>query len=348
MSRPLPSAELAEAISLAGDWSPLRGARLFITGGTGFFGKWLLETLGAANQALELGVVATVLSRDPQRFLDAMPHLAQAPWLRLQQGDVLNFTFPTGAFSHILHGAASSDARDYQQEPAAMRRILVDGTQRALDFTARQPAPRLLLISSGAVYGPQTPGLTHFPEDYPLPPDTDDPAQAYAQGKREAERLAMAAAATHSFPCPIARCFAFAGPHLPLDQHFAFGNFIRNALAGGPIRVAGDGTSRRSYLYASEVAAWLWAMMLRGNSGPYHVGSEADVSIRELAETIAAAVGAAVEIAEAPQDAAPISRYVPVVRRIPVELGLSQTVSLRESIARTLNWNHDHCTPGEA
>ena len=341
MSRPLPQGQLAEAVSLAGDWSSLQGARLFITGGTGFFGKWLMETLGAANQALELGVSATVLSRNPQRFQDAVPHLTQAPWLRLQQGDISDFTFPCGDFSHILHGAASSDARDYRQEPAAMRRAMVDGTQRLLDFTARQPAPRLLLISSGAVYGPQPPEISHFPEDSPLPPDTDDPAQAYAQGKRESERLAMAAAATHSFPCPIARCFAFAGPHLPLDQHFAFGNFIRDAMTGGPIRVAGDGTARRSYLYASELSAWLWALMLRGNSGPYHVGSEADVSIRVLAETIAAAVGTAVEIAQAPQDGTPVSRYIPAVRRIPVELGLSQTVSLRESIARTLDWNHD-------
>ena len=215
MSRPLPQGQLAEAVSLAGDWSSLQGARLFITGGTGFFGKWLMETLGAANQALELGVSATVLSRNPQRFQDAVPHLTQAPWLRLQQGDISDFTFPSGDFSHILHGAASSDARDYRQEPAAMRRAMVDGTQRLLDFTARQPAPRLLLISSGAVYGPQPPEISHFPEDSPLPPDTDDPAQAYAQGKRESERLAMAAAATHSFPCPIARCFAFAGPTCP-------------------------------------------------------------------------------------------------------------------------------------
>ena len=342
MSRPLPRAELAEAVSLAGDWSPLQGAHLFISGGTGFFGKWLLETLGAAEQALNLGVEATVLSRNPQRFLDTMPHLAQVPWLHFQQGDVTDFTFPAGTYTHILHGAASSDARDYRQDPTAMRRALVGGTQRVLDFAARQPAPRLLLISSGAVYGPQPATLTHIPEDYPLPPDTDDPSQAYAQGKRESERLAMAAAATHGFPCPIARCFAFAGPHLPLDQHFAFGNFIRDALAGGPIRVAGDGTARRSYLYASELAAWLWTLMVRGSSGPYHVGSAADLSILELAEAIAATIGAEVEVSQPPQAGGSPSPYVPAVKRMAVELGVSQTVSLTSSISRTRSWYPDH------
>lgn len=342
MSRPLPRAELAEAVSLAGDWSPLQGAHLFISGGTGFFGKWLLETLGAAEQALNLGVEATVLSRNPQRFLDTMPHLAQVPWLHFQQGDVTDFTFPAGTYTHILHGAASSDARDYRQDPTAMRRALVGGTQRVLDFAARQPAPRLLLISSGAVYGPQPATLTHIPEDFRLPPDTDEPSQAYAQGKRESERLAMAAAATHGFPCPIARCFAFAGPHLPLDQHFAFGNFIRDALAGGPIRVAGDGTARRSYLYASELAAWLWALMLRGNSGPYHVGSEADLSIRELAEAVGRARGLEVAVAQTVNGESAEARYVPAVTRIPTTLALSQSVDLKESITRTLRWNENN------
>jgi len=341
MSHPLPSAELAEAVSLTGDWSSLRGARIFITGGTGFFGKWLLETLGAANQALELGVVATVLSRNPQRFLDAMPHLAQAPWLHCQQGDVADFSFPIGPFSHILHGAASSDARDYRSDPAAMRQTMVEGTRRVLHFATRQPQPRFLLISSGAVYGPQPAGLTHIPEDHPLAPDTDDPAQAYAQGKRESERLATAAAADRGFPCPIARCFAFAGPHLPLDQHFAFGNFIRDALAGGPIRVAGDGTARRSYLYASELAAWLWALMIRGSSGPYHVGSEADVSIRELASAIGEASNSRLHMTHGPRPDLPTSRYVPALHRIHQEINLEPTVNLMATISRTLAWHRE-------
>jgi dTDP-glucose 4,6-dehydratase len=339
MPKPLPQAELAEAVDRVGDWSGLRGARLFITGGTGFFGKWLLEVLDAAERTLHLGVDAIVLSRDPARFLQAMPHLQDAPWLTFQQGDITTFQAPAGPFSHLIHGAGSSDARDYARDPAAMRHTLVEGTRHVLEALAGQSALRVLYLSSGAVYGPQPGQVTHIQEAFPLPPDTEDPAQAYAQGKREAERLIARACEAAGFPCPIARCFAFAGPHLPLDQHFAFGNFIRDALAGGPIRVKGDGTPLRSYLYASELAAWLWALLLRGESLTYHVGSDQAVSIRDLAEAIARAAGATVEIARPPEPGASPLRYVPAVTHIPGHLGLRQTIALDDAIARTLRWH---------
>ncbi|MDE3032998.1 MAG: NAD(P)-dependent oxidoreductase [Acidobacteriota bacterium] len=339
MPHPLPQVELAEAVDLVGDWSGLRGARLFITGGTGFFGTWLLEVLGAAERTFHLGVEAVVLSRDPARFLRATPHLQNAPWLGFHTGDIATFQPPEGAFSHVIHGAGSSDARDWAREPLALRQTLSAGAQHLMEMLAGQTALRVLYLSSGAVYGPQPAEVTHVPEDFPLPPDTDDPAQAYAQGKREAERILAGACAAAGFPSPIARCFAFAGPHLPLDQHFAFGNFIRDALAGGPVHISGDGTPQRSYLYASELAAWLWALLLRGESLTYHVGSDQALSILELASAIARAAGVPVTLARPPEPGAPPSRYVPAVARIPERLGLRPTVGLDETIARTLRWH---------
>lgn len=339
MSRPLPEAELLEAVNLVPDWSPLRGARIFITGGTGFFGKWLLEVLGTANKEMDLKARVVVLSRNPDRFLREMPHLAQAPWLSFQEGDASDFTFPEGAFTHIIHGAGSSDARDYTTNPSAMRRTLVEGTNRAMAFATQQADPRVLFLSSGAVYGPQPPELTHLPDDHPLPLDTDEPAHLYAQCKREAERIVSEAATIQRIPCPIARCFAFAGPHLPLDQHFAFGNFIRDALAGSPIHIAGDGTARRSYLYASELAAWLWTLAISGRSTTYNVGSDADLNIRELAEAVASASGTEIHRATVPRHEGPPTQYVPSVRRMHLEFGLSPTVNLNTAIARTLHWH---------
>jgi dTDP-glucose 4,6-dehydratase len=158
-----------------------------------------------------------------------------------------------------------------------------------------------------------------------------------AAAKRAAETVA-ALSNDGAVQTKIARCFAFIGPYLPLDDKFAAGNFIRDALAGGPIRVAGDGTPVRSYLYAADLAVWLWTILLRGRAmRPYNVGSSEAITIRALAELIrdTLAPGVRIDVAHAPVQGAPVSRYVPSVERASAELGLVPTVHLREAVART-------------
>jgi nucleoside-diphosphate-sugar epimerase len=146
---------------------------------------------------------------------------------------------------------------------------------------------------------------------------------------------------TANMECLIARCWAFCGPHLPLDTHFAIGNFIGDVLAGRPIQIKGDGTARRSYLYASDLTIWLWNMLFRGPSLlPINVGSGKDLSILELAQEVVAVLNPAHTICVARKCApdAEIARYVPSVERAREYLGLEQTVTLRESIRRTAAW----------
>jgi dTDP-glucose 4,6-dehydratase len=324
-----------------GIWGPLRGARLFITGGTGFFGIWLLESFIWANDRLGLGASALVLSRDPARFAARSPHIASHPSIRFMPGDVTQFEFPQGPFTHVIHAATEASAALNERDPLRMSDTIVAGTRRVLDFARHSGARRLLLTSSGAVYGPQPPELSHIPEEYGGGPDPADVRSAYGEGKRMAEWLCVAYAKQYGFECLIARCFAFIGPHLPLDAHFAAGNFIRDALAGGPIRVNGDGTPLRSYLYAADLAAWLWTILLKGKAArPYNVGSSQAVSIAELAHVTAATCDPPVEvrIAQAPRPGTPAPRYVPATDRAREELGLRPTVMLPDAIARTLRW----------
>jgi len=142
--------------------------------------------------------------------------------------------------------------------------------------------------------------------------------------------------------CKIARCWAFCGPHLPLNEHFAIGNFIGDVLAGRSIQIKGDGTPRRSYLYAADLAVWLWTILFRAPAlVPINVGSAYDVSILELAQAVAATLNAQTEIRiaqKATQGAIP-ARYVPCVGRAEQTLGLRETVSLEETIVRTAEWN---------
>jgi nucleoside-diphosphate-sugar epimerase len=227
-------------------------------------------------------------------------------------------------------------------EPQEMFETIVDGTRRVLQFAAASGCRKLLFVSSGAVYGKQPPELTHIPEDYLGAPDPLDPASAYGEGKRAAEMLCVVAGKKHGFEIKIARCFAFVGPHLPLDAHFAIGNFIRDALAGSPIRVNGDGTPLRSYLYAADLAVWLWTLLFAGTAGKaYNVGSDQAVSIADLSRTIAdlISLGAQVEIARQSTPGAPVAIYVPSTDRARLELNLHSFVDLESAIRRSITWH---------
>jgi len=323
-------------------WEEVRGQRLFITGGTGFFGIWLVESFLWAHEQLGLEAQAVVLSRDPRAFCRKMPHLAGHPALSLQAGDVRTFEFPEGRFSHVIHAATEKFDPASDADRFAVFERDIQGTRRTLDFARHCGAKGFLLTSSGAVYGRQPPELSHTPEDYRGAPDTMNADAVYGHAKRVSELLCAMHFRQCGLETKIARCFAFAGPHLPLDAHFAVGNFIRDGLRGGPIVVKGDGAPQRSYLYAADLAIWLWTVLFRGRScRPYNVGSADAVSIAGLAHAVAAAFepSPAVKIAGTPVPGKPAERYVPDCRRASEELDLRPRVDLAESIRRTVSWH---------
>jgi len=322
-------------------WKELREQRIFITGGTGFFGCWLLETFLWANDQLGLKARVTVLTRNSRAFEQKAPHLAKHPAVTLLDGEVRSFHFPEGHFSHVIHAATQSSAALNREQPEVMFDTTLEGTRRCLEFAVACGARKFLLTSSGAVYGTQPPQLTHLPETFSGGPDPLDPNSAYAEGKRAAEMLCMLAARDSALQTKIARGFAFVGPYMVFDAHFAIGNFIREQLHGGPIRVQGDGTPYRSYMYATDLMTWLWTILFRGTSGrAYNVGSEKAVSIRELAHAVAGAFSprVKVEILGTPTPGAPVQRYVPSTARARQELGLTPQVSLQQAIQRTQGW----------
>lgn len=325
-----------------GLWEEIRGKRIFITGGTGFFGCWLLESFAWANNNLDLNAAAVVLSRHPERLKVKAPHLATDHAITFHKGDITSFDFPEGPFSHVIHAAAAASARLNEENPLLMFETVVLGTKRVLEFALACGTEKFLLTSSGAVYGKQPPGMSHMAEGYSGAPNSLEPSSAYAEGKRAAEFLCSVYAQTRGLKAKIARCFTFVGPYLPLDIHYAIGNFIGDVLHGGPIKVKGDGTPYRSYLYAADLMTWLWTILFRGESQrPYNVGSDREISIRDLAFTIAQCLGPEIEVnvAGRPCHEKQPELYVPSVSRAVRELGLEQTVELRSAIAKTVDWH---------
>ncbi len=337
---PLPVEDLDHVLAHTGKlWVGARGATFFITGGTGFFGTWLLESFARANDTLGLDMRAIVLTRDPAAFAQRAPHLAARGDLVFHQGELRTFAFPAGRFTHLIHAAADTGVWTKNESPAGLIERIAAGMQHLLGFAAAANVRNFLHVSSGAVYGSQPAALTHVPEDHPGITDPLPPGAAWAEGKRVAEQLCLAHAAQHGYALKIARCFAFVGPHL--DENYAIGNFIRDALHGRPIQVTGDGTPHRSYLYAADLAIWLWTMLFAGAPGrAYNVGSPVSLSIAEVARAVAAASGEVlpVKITATQATGAPLNRYVPSVERAETELGLRAWIHLDEAIRKTLAW----------
>jgi dTDP-glucose 4,6-dehydratase len=325
----------------------LRGRRIFITGGTGFMGRWLLESLLWANDGLQLDVRVTMLTRYPDVFRRRAPHLANHSAVRLLTGDVRSFELPDGNFDLVVHLAAETNTQRTNPPTEVYFDVILGGTRRVLDLAERAEAGAVMLVSSGAVYGAQPMNVERLREEDPYGPLPVAIASAYGEAKRCAEMVAYARGERTGIRVTVGRCFAFVGPHLPLDSGFAVGNFIGDALAGRVITVKGDGTPRRTYMYAGDMARWLWSIAVDGQSRhPYNVGSNEVVTIAELAGLVATTAGGLpVRILGASERSGVGTRYVPDITRAHDELGLSVEVGLRQAIERTLSWHREPSEP---
>ena len=324
----------------------LRDSTLFITGGTGFFGKWILETIIWLNKTEETSISAIVLSRDPDRFLRRYPRFDEGS-IQYVRGDVRSFANSPSSvkIDYIIHAATDVKTIGSTKDELDLLDVCFGGTRRVLEYARETGAQRVLLTSSGAVYGRQPPGTERMTESHQGGPDPLSKSSAYGEGKRLSELLCCLYDSTHGIHCTIARCFALAGPYLPLDVGLAFGNFVSDILKDRPIVIEGDGRPYRSYLYASDLMIWLFTILLRGKRRvAYNVGSSDAISIKELAETFCSIAGhrARFVVRQTPQRRQQHQRYVPSVEKALAELGLRQHVFLEEAIRKTLLWYRRH------
>ena len=319
----------------------LAGSRILLTGGTGFVGKWLLQTAKGA-QTNSLNQVEIVI---PTRKLSA-PHVQSAmqigcPNVSWIEGNFLGEQIDVGKVDMIIHAATPASAKLNAENPSEMLRVNIAAMESVLRL-ADDSAP-LLFTSSGAVYGTQPESMTHIPERSadPIPPI--DHLNAYAQGKQAAERMCREAGDEGRCNPIIARLFAFGGEYLPMDTHFAIGNFVQNTLDRKPIVIKSDGRARRSYLYGADMATWLWSALADGgNEEPLHIGSERSISILELAKNVARVSGEVLNyvpevIVSVPvNESSPVHQYVPSTAQTRNILNVEEWTGLNETIARMM------------
>jgi nucleoside-diphosphate-sugar epimerase len=321
-------------------WNGLRHARVLVTGATGFVGSWLLETLLHANDALGLDVHATALVREREAFAQRFPHLTGNPAVRVHVGDVRIVDPPTHAFTHYLHCASAAPPKMNAERPGEVIDVIERGTERMLEEAESGHGARFLQVSSGSVYGPQPPTIERLEESYTGTADARDPAQRFGAAKRRAEQRGEAAV-TRGVGFVSARVFAVVGPRLPLEGQFAIGNFLGDALEGRPVHITGDGTPVRTWMHASDMAAWCWTLLGCGQTGSaYNVGSEQSLSLWDAAQRVAALATPSRGVVRdrEPEPGATPGRYVPSTRRAREELGLEAWIPFDDALHRTWDW----------
>jgi len=334
-------ADVAHAIARSGaDFSSLRGKRVLVTGGTGFFGVWMLTALSQIIENLKGDLEIAVVTRDPKIFLAHNPQFKLTRNLRFFEGDIRSIDLAGERFSHLLHMATTSANETFSKERQINKiDLLYAGTRNLLEQLGKD-LEVVLFTSSGVVYGAPIDD-SRFHENRLSRPDNLQPESALAYGKLLAEYLVSYFSAEFGYKYNIARCFSFLGQGLPLDIHYAAGNFIADALNFKPIRVLGSGQECRSYMYMGDALAWLLRLLVEPTNDAYNLGSEKVMTVLELAQVVASVVGrpGQVEVLGQKLSEGNFKRqfYVPSTGKIRAQFpGLGEWTPVPEAVAKML------------
>mgnify|MGYP006163506731 CR=1 FL=1 len=313
-------------------------ASLLIIGGSGFFGKSILDSY--KRKLLRPWKIdkIIIMSRDPQQLSKKYPELI-TDGVEFFAGDISTVDYlPKADF--IIHAAASTDASRYLLHNQEEKENIISGTlnycRLAKEFHKKS---HIIFCSSGAVYGYQPESLKFLREDSVLGDvlKLDDMKRSYAYAKRDSETV-IQKLGEENINIAIARCFSFVGKYLPRNQHFAIGNFIDNGTNGNEIEVKSEKLVYRSYMYADDLVDWLLAIAVTANPKcpTYNVGSDKEIEIRELANINSQIFNVNIKTVEINKNAT-VDRYIPSIEKAKKELGLRNNYGLKESILMSID-----------
>jgi dTDP-glucose 4,6-dehydratase len=278
-----------------------------------------------------------VMSRHAESLLDEAPGLVGGN-VELYSADITKTDFLPAA-DYVIHAAASTDVRDYLSRPEEEKNNIQAGTYHYCELAKKfHEKSKILYISSGAVYGKQPDNLDRLEESFVSDSLSGmDPGKIdYAFAKRDAEK-AFVQLGSYGMNVSVARCFAFVGPWLPRDQHFAIGNFIENILEKTPIVVKANHRVYRSYMHADDLVEWMMTIVDHASTECpiYNVGSDQEVLLGDLAEKLALSYGGFAHVNKITINK--IDRYIPEISKAKNELRLELKLTSLAAIHRTIN-----------
>lgn len=303
--------------------------RAVVTGGAGFLGSHLCTALRAAGT--EVVCLDSFLTGAPAN----VAHLLDDPGFRLLRCDLTDFVHVPGDVDLVLHFASPASPIDYLQLPIETLKVGALGTLHALGL-AKDKGARFVLASTSEVYG--DPQVHPQPESYWGHVNPIGPRGVYDEAKRYAEALTTAYRTAEGVDAAIVRIFNTYGPRMRPHDGRAIPTFVRQALAGEPLTVAGDGRQTRSVCYVDDLVRGVLALAASGHPGPMNIGDPTELSVRRIAEDVIAATGSrsVIEHVDRPVDDPEVRR--PDTRLAREVLGWAPEVRWQDGLARTVDW----------
>ncbi|HWC32894.1 MAG TPA: UDP-glucuronic acid decarboxylase family protein [Actinomycetota bacterium] len=303
--------------------------RAVVTGGAGFLGSHLCRRL--LDEGWDVVCLDSLLTGRVDNVAELLGH----PAFRFEQYDVTNYVFVEGDVDWVLHFASPASPLDYLEHPIHTLKVGALGTLRALGL-AKDRGAGFLLASTSEVYG--DPKVHPQPESYLGNVDPVSPRGVYDEAKRYGEALAAAYRRVHSVPIRIARIFNTYGPRMRRRDGRAVPTFIRQALAGEPLTVHGDGSQTRSLCYVDDLIEGFWRLLGSRIEDPVNLGTPEEVSVLALAETIRDLVGSSSDIGFTGRPVGDPEVRCPDISLARERLGWEPGVPLREGLERTIAW----------
>jgi len=303
--------------------------RILVTGGAGFIGSRLCETL--VEQGHDVICVDNFFTSQKSNIL----HLVNRANFELIRHDV---TLPLFLeVDEIYNLACPAAPGHYQYNPVKTMKTSLAGSINLLGLAKRCRA-KILQASTSEVYG--DPEVHPQTEDYRGSVNPIGPRACYDEGKRAAEALFMDYRRMHNMPIRIVRIFNTYGPRMhPFDGRVV-SNFIRQALTGDPITIFGDGTQTRSFCYRDDLVEGLIKMMENESDfiGPVNMGNPDEFSMLELAEMVIELTGSDSKIVTKPLPEDDPTRRRPDISLAKAKLNWEPTTPLRDGLQKTIDW----------